>query len=51
MTKKDFFPLNKNEIISKTIELINIPSVYDCSSSFVFGQNINNALEYILKLR
>ena len=42
----------KNEIISKTQELIQIPSVYSESSDprYPFGKNIQKALEYMLNL-
>ena len=42
----------KNEIIEKTQELIRIPSVhYDSENpAMPFGENVNNALEYILDL-
>lgn len=42
----------KNEIILKTQELIQIPSVFSESENplYPFGKNINDALEYILKL-
>ena len=42
----------KEEIIKKTQELIQIPSVYSKSTdpSKPFGENANKALEYILKL-
>ena len=42
----------KNEIISKTQELIRIPSVYNKSSNpdMPFGENVNKALEYVLNL-
>ena len=42
----------KDEIVSKTQELIQIPSVYSSSSSTTmpFGKEANNALEYMLNL-
>ena len=42
----------KNEIIQKTQELIQIPSVICISNNphYPFGEPINNALEYMLKL-
>lgn len=42
----------KNEIISKTQELIQIPSVYSESSDtrYPFGKNLQKALEYMLDL-
>lgn len=43
---------NKKEIIQKTQEIIQIPSVISDSTNPLepFGKNINNALEYMLKL-
>ena len=43
---------NKNEIIQKTQELIQIPSVIAKSqnSNYPFGKPINDALEYMLNL-
>ncbi len=42
----------KNDIIIKTQELVQIPSVYSCADSYKypFGKNINSALDYMLKL-
>lgn len=42
----------KDEIINKTVDLIQIPSVYSASTNPLhpFGENINKALEYILAL-
>jgi len=42
----------KNKIVKKTQELIQIPSIDDISinPSHPFGENINNALEYMLNL-
>ncbi len=43
---------HKNEIIQKTQELIQIPSVISTSTNPLkpFGESINNALEYMLQL-
>ena len=43
---------NKNEIIKKAQELIQIPSVITKSqnSNYPFGKPINDALEYMLEL-
>lgn len=42
----------KNDIISKTQELIRIPSVYSKSNNnlYPFGKDVNSALEYMLDL-
>ena len=47
-----FIDENKNEIISKTCELIKIPSVSEETNnpSLPFGENCTNALNYILEL-
>jgi len=48
----DYIDSIKEKIIKSTIELINIPSVFEESndSSKPFGENCNKALEYILNL-
>ena len=49
---KKFIDNHKDEIIKKTQELIQIPSVYSKSKDKTkpFGESINQALEYVLKL-
>ncbi len=47
-----YIEIQKNEIIKRTQELIQIPSVFACSKNpdRPFGNSINNALEYMLNL-
>ena len=49
---EEYIEKNKQEIITKTQQLIQIPSVYERTDNpkQPFGKNINKALEYMLSL-